>query len=304
MRLPNPLFYTVNNINIKIKLFIRNKHAIKKLSSLKWKDDFWLFINGSTQFSTYDEERYHEPLVHPVMSLIEERNDILLLGGGDGLAAREILKYSDMESLTVVDLDPAMTRLAQQDKIFLNINQGSLNDPRVRVVNQDAYQFIKESGNFYDAIIIDLPDPKSVSLSLLYSLGFYKMLEKHLKPFGAMVTQSTSPLYSPEAFICIKKTMQAAGFSILSYQNSVPSMGQWGWQLGVRKKVMSADLVKQKLTMIKFQNIETRFFNQDAMISMVHFGKDLFGKEGEIESNTQFNHNILKYYRQGSWDLY
>ena len=288
----------------KDKIVYQEQTRYQKIVVTQWKDDFWLFINGSTQFSTYDEERYHEPLVHPVMSLIEERNDILLLGGGDGLAAREILKYSDVESLTVVDLDPAMTRLAQQDKIFLNINQGSLNDPRVRVVNQDAYQFIKESGNFYDAIIIDLPDPKSVSLSLLYTLGFYKMLEKHLKPFGAMVTQSTSPLYSPEAFICIKKTMQAAGFSILSYQNSVPSMGQWGWQLGVRKKVMSADLVKQKLTMIKFQNIETRFFNQDAMISMVNFGKGLFGREGEIESNTQFNHNILKYYRQGSWDLY
>ena len=147
------------------------------------------------------------------------------------------------------------------------------------MVNQDAYQFIKESGNLYDAIIIDLPDPKSVSLSLLYSLGFYKIVEKHLKPFGAMVTQSTSPLYSPEAFLCIKKTMQASGFSILSYQNSVPSMGQWGWNLGVRQESMSAKLLKQKLAMHRFPDIETRFFNQDAMISMVHFGKGLFEKE-------------------------
>ena len=288
----------------KDKIVYQEQTRYQKIVVTQWKDDFWLFINGSTQFSTYDEERYHEPLVHPLMGLIEERNDILLLGGGDGLAAREILKYSGVESLTVVDLDPAMTRLAQQDKIFLNINQGSLNDPRVGVINQDAYQFIKESGDLYDAIIIDLPDPKSVSLSLLYSLGFYKMVEKHLKPFGAMVTQSTSPLYSPEAFLCIKQTMQAAGFSILPYQNSVPSMGQWGWQLGVRQKAMSTDLLKQKLTMSKFSDIETRFFNQDAMISMVHFGKGLFEKEGEIEPNTQFNHNILKYYRQGSWDLY
>ena len=98
--------------------------------------------------------------------------------------------------------------------------------------------------------------------------------------------------------------MQAAGFSILSYQNSVPSMGQWGWQLGVRKKVMSADLLKQKLTMSKLSNIKTQFFNQDAMISMAHFGKGLFEKEGEIEPNTQFNPSILKYYRQGNWDLY
>ena len=98
--------------------------------------------------------------------------------------------------------------------------------------------------------------------------------------------------------------MQAAEFSILSYQNSVPSMGQWGWQLGIRGKLMSADLLKQKITTKKFSNVETQFFNQDAMISMVLFGKGLFEKEGEIDPNTQFNHNILKYYQQGSWDLY
>ena len=288
----------------KDKIVYQEQTRYQKIVVTQWKENFWLFINGSTQFSTYDEERYHEPLVHPVMGLVKEHNDILLLGGGDGLAAREILKYSDVKNLTLVDLDPAMTQLARQDKIFLSINQGALNDPRVRVVHQDAYQFIKESGDLYDVIIIDLPDPKSVSLSLLYSLGFYKMVEKHLKPFGAMVTQSTSPLYSPEAFLCIKKTIQAAGFSTLPFQNSVPSMGQWGWVLGVRQKSMPAELLKKELTKRKFPDIETRFFDQDAMISMAHFGKGLFEKEGEIEPNTQFNHNILKYYRQGSWDLY
>ncbi|MFL2915409.1 MAG: polyamine aminopropyltransferase [Nitrospinia bacterium] len=288
----------------KDKIVYQEQTRYQKIVVTQWKNDFWLFINGSTQFSTYDEERYHEPLVHPLMGLIEERKDILLLGGGDGLAAREILKYSDVENLTLVDLDPAMTRLAQQDKIFLNINQGSMNDPRISVINQDAYHFIRESDGLYDAIIIDLPDPKSVSLSLLYSLGFYKMIEKHLKPFGAMITQSTSPLYSPEAFLCIKKTMQAAGFSVLPYQNSIPSMGQWGWNLGVRRKAMSSKVLKQKAEMYKNPDIETHFFNKDAMISMVHFGKGLFEKEEKIEINTQFNHNILEYYRQGSWDLY
>ena len=288
----------------KDKIIYQEQTRYQKIVVTQWKDDYWLFINGSTQFSTYDEERYHEPLVHPLMGLIKERKDILLLGGGDGLAAREILKYSDVEHLTLVDLDPAMTRLAQQDTIFLSINQGSLNDSRVRVVNQDAYQFIKKSGDLYDAIIIDLPDPKSVSLSLLYSLGFYKMVEKHLKPFGSMVTQSTSPLYSPEAFLCIKKTMEAAGFSTVPYQNSVPSMGQWGWVIGVRHEAMPAQRLKQELLMLGFADIETRFLNRDAMISMAHFGKGLFEKEAQIEPNTQFDHNIIKYYRQGNWDVY
>jgi spermidine synthase len=288
----------------KDKIVYQEQTRYQKIVVTQWKEDYWLFINGSTQFSTYDEERYHEPLVHPLMGLIKERKDILLLGGGDGLAAREILKYPDVENLTLVDLDPAMTRLARQDTIFLSINQGSLNDPRVRVVNQDAYQFIKNSGDLYDAVIIDLPDPKSVSLSLLYSLGFYKMVEKHLKPFGSMVTQSTSPLYSPEAFLCIKKTMEAAGFSTVPYQNSVPSMGLWGWVIGVRHEAMPAQRLKQELLTLEFADIETRFFNRDAMISMAHFGKGLFEKEAQIEPNTQFDHNVLKYYRQGSWDLY
>ena len=288
----------------KDKIVYQEQTRYQKIVVTQWKEDYWLFINGSTQFSTYDEERYHEPLVHPLMGLIKERKDILLLGGGDGLAAREILKYPDVENLTLVDLDPAMTRLARQDTIFLSINQGSLNDPRVRVVNQDAYQFIKNSGDLYDAVIIDLPDPKSVSLSRLYSLGFYKMVEKHLKPFGSMVTQSTSPLYSPEAFLCIKKTMEAAGFSTVPYQNSVPSMGQWGWVIGVRHEAMPAQRLKQELLTLEFADIETRFFNRDAMISMAHFGKGLFEKEAQIEPNTQFDHNILKYYRQGNWDVY
>ncbi|MDE0849234.1 MAG: polyamine aminopropyltransferase, partial [Nitrospinaceae bacterium] len=270
----------------KDKIVYQEQTRYQKIVVTQWKEDYWLFINGSTQFSTYDEERYHEPLVHPLMGLIKERKDILLLGGGDGLAAREILKYPDVENLTLVDLDPAMTRLARQDTIFLSINQGSLNDPRVRVVNQDAYQFIKNSGDLYDAVIIDLPDPKSVSLSLLYSLGFYKMVEKHLKPFGSMVTQSTSPLYSPEAFLCIKKTMEAAGFSTVPYQNSVPSMGQWGWVIGVRHEAMPAQRLKQELLTLEFADIETRFFNRDAMISMAHFGKGLFEKEAQIEPNT------------------
>ena len=288
----------------KDKIVYQEQTRYQKIVVTQWKDDYWLFINGSTQFSTYDEERYHEPLVHPLLGLIKERKDILLLGGGDGLAAREILKYPDVENLTLVDLDPAMTQLARQDKIFLSINKGSLNDPRVRVINQDAYQFIKNSVDLYDAVIIDLPDPKSVSLSLLYSLGFYKMVEKHLKPFGAMVTQSTSPLYSPEAFLCIKKTLEAAGFSTLPYQNSIPSMGQWGWVLGVRQKSMPTQRLRKNLTALTFPDIATRFLNRDAMISMAHFGKGLYEQEGQIEPNTQFDHNILKYYRKGSWDLY
>lgn len=288
----------------KDKIIYQEQSRYQKIVITQWKDDIWLFLNGSSQFSTYDEERYHEPLIHPAVSLLKERKDILVLGGGDGLAARELLEYPDVETIRVVDLDPAMTRLAKSHEIFLEINEGALNDPRVEVINQDAYQFIQNSRTLYDAIIVDLPDPKSVSLSLLYSRGFYKLAKKHLKPFGALVTQSASPLYSPEAFLCIKKSMEAAGFSVVPYQNSIPTMGKWGWNLGVKKEAMSADRLRENLLRLEFSGLKTRFLNRDAMISMTHFGKGLFERSEGIEVNTQFNHILLQYYRKGDWDIY
>ncbi|MFQ5451492.1 MAG: polyamine aminopropyltransferase [Nitrospinaceae bacterium] len=288
----------------KDKIVYEEQSRYQKIVITRWKKDYWLFLNGSTQFSTYDEERYHEPLVHPALRLLKERADILVLGGGDGLAVREILKYPGVRQVTVIDLDPAMTRLARTHEILLEINRGSLNDSRVTVHNRDAYQFIQDTNHLYDAIIVDLPDPKTVSLSLLYSAGFYKSARRHLKPHGVLVTQSTSPLYSPEAFLCIKKSMEAAGFSVVPYQNSIPTMGKWGWNLGVKSETMDSGRMKALLQQLDFSNVETRFLNKDAMVAMVHFGKGLFERQGQIEVNTQFNHVLLRYYRKGDWEVY
>ena len=276
----------------------------QKIVITKWKNNYWLFLNGSEQFSTYDEERYHEPLIHPAMTLAKERKQILVLGGGDGLAVREILKYSKVQSIDLVDLDPAITKLAQTHKIFLNVNKSSLLNPKVNVVNQDAYHYVNQIEKLFDVIVLDLPDPKTVSLSLLYSTGFYKSLKRRLKPFGVVVTQATSPLYSSKAFLCILKSMRTAGFSSIPYWNDVPTLGQWGWVLGVKDKAMPEKKLKLTLDILDFSSIDTRFLTKDAMIAMTRFGKGTFEVMSEIEPNTEFNHIILKYYRQGDWEIY
>ena len=278
--------------------------SFQKIVLTRWKNHYWLFLNGSEQFSTYDEERYHEPLIHPALSLVEERRRVLVLGGGDGLAAREILKYKDVESIHLVDLDPAMTRLAKTHEVFLKANKSSLLDPKITVVNQDAYRYVNQLDKLYDVIVVDLPDPKTISLSLLYSTGFYKMLRRRLKPFGAIVTQATSPLYSPKAFACILKSIREAGFSSIPYWNDVPTLGQWGWVLGVKQESMTEKKLKSKLDTLEFPEIETRFLNKEAMVAMTRFGKGAFDELEEVEPNTEFNHTILKYYRQGDWDIY
>ncbi|MCP4716407.1 MAG: spermidine synthase, partial [Deltaproteobacteria bacterium] len=173
----------------------------------------------------FDEEKYHEPLVHPAMQLSANRSNVLILGGGDGLALREVLQYADAAKVTLVDLDREMTALAQNHPVLLKLNKGALNNRRVRVINTDARAFLQEDEELYGVIIIDLPDPDTIDLMHLYSRGFYRLLRQHLIRGGVFTTQAGSPYFTEKAFVCIQKTVRAAGFSVLAYHNQIPTMG-------------------------------------------------------------------------------
>ncbi|KAA3662115.1 MAG: polyamine aminopropyltransferase, partial [Calditrichaeota bacterium] len=183
----------------------------QKIVITRWHDDFWLYLNGNLQFSTYDEARYHEPLVHPAFVLASTHRNILILGGGDGMATREILKYGDVERVDLVDIDPAVTRLGRDHAVFRKVNNDALNSPKVHIHNMDAAIFVRDSKMLYDIVLIDLPDPKTVSLSRLYSLQFYQQIKQIMSKGGVLVTQATSPFFSRKAYISILKTMRAAG---------------------------------------------------------------------------------------------
>ena len=276
----------------------------QRLVMTRWRDDYWLYINGNQQFSSYDEERYHEPLVHPAVTLAGNRAEVLILGGGDGLALREVLKYSQVKAVTLVDLDPEMTTLAATHPVFLQLNEHALADPRVSVINVDAFAFLQDTSHLFDVIIIDLPDPNSVELARLYSLNFYRLCKKHLKRGGTLVTQATSPFFSRQAFVCIQKTMAAAGFSVLPYHNHVPTLGEWGFVLGVDETLLEDAALKKTVQELSFQGVETRFLNQEAMIAMVHFGKGVFRDESDIEVNRESRPVLQAYYQQGRWEVY
>ncbi|MHC5020638.1 MAG: polyamine aminopropyltransferase [Planctomycetota bacterium] len=192
---------------------------------------FQLFLNGALQFSSADEARYHEALVHPAMQTARARRRVLVLGGGDGLALREILTYPEVERCTLVDLDPAMTRLAAQFEPLVELNHGAMHDPRVTIVNDDAMRWITDPDGLYDVIIIDFPDPSTFAIGKLYSTLFYKRLQRCLDAGGAVAIQSTSPLVARRAFWCIHNTVAAAGLHARPYHISVPSFGEWGFVL-------------------------------------------------------------------------
>jgi spermidine synthase len=269
----------------------------------QWKDKYWLFINGNEQFSTFDEEKYHEPLIHPAMSLSTQKKNILVLGGGEGLAVREILKYKDVEKVTVVDLDPVMTELAQYNPIITKINQNSMVDIKVNIINQDAFKFIENIAGFYDIIFVDLPDPNSVTLARLYSREFYTLCQRRLNKYGIIVTQASSTVHSANSFVCILKTMESAGLTVLPYHNQIPTLGEWGWCMGMRNGVITNERLKKEIMGIDI-TIPTKFLNKDAMISMVHFGKGVLDKKDKIEVNTILDPVLVKYYKKGAWDVY
>ncbi|WP_374583132.1 polyamine aminopropyltransferase [Pseudoduganella sp.] len=238
----------------------------QRLVITKWKDDLRLYINGNLQFSSRDEYRYHEALVHPVMEALPWAKRVLVLGGGDGLALREILRYRQVEHVTVVDLDPAMTAAFTQRDELVALNKGAFRDKRVRVVNADAAVWLQHNREMFDAVIVDFPDPSSFALGKLYSVPFYGVLKNHVAANGLVVVQSTSPFFAPHAYWTVDATLREVGMRTWPYHVYVPSFGEWGFILA-SPQLDYKPPVSYRLPM--------RFLNADTTREMFSFPPDM-----------------------------
>ena len=260
----------------------------------KGKTGYALFLNGNLQFNSFDEYRYHEALVHPSFAAFGANpKRILVLGGGDGLAVREILKYPSVESVTLVDLDPEMTKVSKSVPVLGELNKYSLDDPRVSITNKDAFVWLDSTETEpFDVAIVDFPDPNNFALGKLYTTRFYNLLKKKLKPDSAVVVQTTSPLMARKSYWCIIKTLEAAGFTVKPYQTTVPSFGIWGYALA---KLQPFD-APTKLP----ENIELKFLNEKTFASMFEFSADTNLPNEEIEINRLDNQALVRYY-ESEW---
>jgi spermidine synthase len=197
--------------------------------------DTRLFLNGDLQFSSADEYRYHEALVHLVMAGAHRR--VLILGGGDGLALREVLAYGDVAEVVLVELDPAIIELARTNATFRSLNHRAFDDPRVTVEIGDAFRYLRHDAggsNRFDVVIADLPDPDSLPLAKLYSVEFYAMAAAALSDGGRLVVQAGSPTFAAAAYWSIVASVEAAGLATVAYHVDVPSFGDWGFVLAGR----------------------------------------------------------------------
>ena len=250
-----------------------------------------LYLDGHLQFAESDEYRYHEALVHPVMSIAPRPHRVLVLGGGDGLALREIYKFDSVELVDLVDIDPAMTELASKLGPLKRLNEDSFSDPRVRVHHKDAFSYIREHGKTlasdekYDRVIIDLPDPHDEALSKLYSVEFYRLLARCMNDDAVMVCQSSSPVFTRKAFWCVAETMEDADWKTWSYTIPIASFGPWGFHLAAK-----GDLP----TEIQIDPTDTKYLTTELFQVANRFGKD--ESRVTVESNRLFEPTIYLYY--------
>lgn len=198
-----------------------------------------LFLNGNLQFTQRDEYRYHEALVHPAMSAFSASGaspkKVAVLGGGDGMAVREILKYPGVESVTLVELDPAMTALFSQTPELATLNAAALRSPKVRIVNTDAFTWLQGTDEVFDVVVVDFPDPTNFSVGKLFTNAFYALLDQHLAAGGYAVVQTTSPLVARKSFWTVVSTIESVGLVATPYHAHVPSFGEWGFVLASRR---------------------------------------------------------------------
>jgi spermidine synthase len=272
------------------RVVYREQTPYQKIVMTRWQDDFRLFLDGNLQFSSLDEPRYHESLVHIPMSQVRSPHQVLILGGGDGLAAREVLKYSSVERVTIVDLDPKMFEIARSYPALTRLNNRSLHSPRVRTVAEDAFLFLEETSQAYDLIIADLPDPNDVSLARLYSRTFYGLVRSRLASGGVFVAQATSPYFAREAFWTIRTTIAAAGFGHTEpYHVNVPSFGEWGFVMAAERPLDPA---------MADPSVDTKFLNDDVVPGLFRFPKDLQSPDS-LRPSTLDRPRVLDAYLDG-----
>ena len=254
-----------------------------------WKDDLRLFLNAHLQFSSRDEYRYHEALVHPGLAGMPAARRVLVLGGGDGLAVREILRYPNVAHVTLVDLDSGMTSLFSTHAALVALNQRSLTAPRVHVINADAFTWLDTHDDMFDFVVVDFPDPSNYAVGKLYTTSFYRLLAHHLARDGRIVVQSTSPLFARASFWCIERTLREAGLVTAPYHLYVPSFGEWGFVLAGTSRYRAPATLPAGL----------RFLDRAALAQMFDFPLDM--QPVAVQPN-RLNDQVLVRYYEREWE--
>ena len=263
-----------------------------------------LYINGRLQFASNDERIYHAWLTTPAMLAAYRRERVLILGGGDGLALRDVLRWQPA-AVTLVDLDARLLRLfrgedeaapAWLSAALTRLNEGAFTDPRVQVAAADAFVEVERlagAGERFDVVIADLPDPSHPDLNRLYSDYFYARIRQLLSPDGVFATQSTSPYHAKAAFLSIGKTLRHAGFEVQQYHANVPSFGEWGWSIGT----VTGQSPRRRIEALKGTALPDGWLDAAQIGAAFAFPKHFLGDLADVRINRIGTHAVFDYHQ-------
>ncbi len=240
-----------------------------------------MYLNGNLQFMSLDEQRYHEALVDFPMNLLQKKNiSVLVLWAGDGLAVRNLLEHKNVENITLVELDPKMIELAKTQNELKKLNKNSLENKKVKIITQDAFNFVRETKKQYDFIIADFPDPRNVELAKLYSKEFYISILGTLKNDGIFVTQSSNAFFSNKVLFSVEKTLKNVFGEATAYHRYLPSFWDWGFVIAQKNNKIDAEKLCPQM-------------------SCTFFDADYYEWTENVVENTQSNSKIREYYGEG-----
>ncbi|MDT7891491.1 MAG: polyamine aminopropyltransferase [Thermoproteota archaeon] len=226
-----------------------------------------LILDDLIQVAEADEAFYHEALVHPALFLHGDPKKVLIIGGGDGCAAREVLKHN-VELIKLVDIDGELVELCK--KYLKRINQGALENEKVEVIIMDGKEFIEKENQIYDIIILDLTDPFGPEISKeLYSEKFYNKIKRILDSDGILVTQAGTAFYYTEVYDSVLNNLKNVFKFVKDYENWIPSFGYSCCFILASDKHdvrhINEDVLEER---IKRKKIELRFYSKDTHISL------------------------------------
>ena len=268
-----------------------------KVDVTTWRGEYWYYLNNQNRLSSLDDYLYHEPMVHPAMSLFGKPNKVLVLGGELGGTLREVAKYQDVKEIVVVPLDLKLIERLRDKRLFQEISKGVWNDQRITIADEDIFAYLQQNTGVFDVVIADLPDPASLFNNQYYTVEFYQLCKMSLAPNGIFATQAGSPYFATKAFYTTVATMKRAGFYTVPYHNQILTLGEWGWVLGTETEE-APRLVHD----LEFEVDSLTWLDSEAMRMMLSFGK-ITSDTSNIQINSLKEPSTFIYYTQGNWSL-
>lgn len=266
----------------------------------QWQEDYWFFIDKLKNLCSIDEYLFYEPMVHSTMKITKNVNDVLVIGGENGCLVREVLKYNKVQEIDVVTYDTLLRKLGQENPIFTGMNEGALDNQKVNIIKKGLLEFVSHTSKKYEAIFIDLPDPRSIESNQYYTLEFYNFVKQLMTEGGVMVTQAGSPYFATQAFYTVGETLKEGGFYVLPIHNQILTLGEWGWYICSLEH--DDHTMKKAINHERQAQIYTRWWNKEAAKMVTSFGIT-YSDTLNVGINTLDNPVLYQYYLKGNWDM-